>query len=315
MIISASRRTDIPTYYSDWFFNRLQAGFVLVRNPMNPNQISRIRLDPDVVDGIVFWTKNPTPMLDKLGQIAPYMYYFQFSITAYEQDVECHVPDKETVIIPAFQRLAEQIGPDRVIWRYDPIFLNNKYTPAYHLQRFERFAKLLAPYTHQCIFSFLDSYRKTERNMASTAVWPFPLEEQDKMARSLAEIGHSHSLSLATCAEAIDLEQYGIAHAHCIDGALFEKLLGCPLTSTSKDKNQRPECGCMESLDIGAYNTCRNGCRYCYANFNDSTVSLNAEHHNPESPLLVGEVSPGEEARIHDRKMESLLNRQISFHL
>ena len=307
MIISASRRTDIPTYYSEWFMNRISEGYALARNPMNAHQVSRISLSPEVVDGIVFWTKNPAPMLDKLPQLKDYMYYFQFTLNAYEQDVEAGVPLKHKYIVPTFQRLSEMIGPERVVWRYDPILLSDKYTFDYHVKYFELLAKKLAPYTQKCTISFLDMYVKTERNVAGLNIQPWTLELQDAMAKSLAEIAHSYGLELETCAEGIELEKYGIKHAHCIDGELFAKLLGCPL-KVGKDKNQRKECGCVDSVDIGAYNTCRNACRYCYANFNAKMVQNNQQHHNPLSPLLLGELQPDD--KVTERKMTSCLERQ-----
>lgn len=163
MIISASRRTDIPTYYSDWLLNRIKAGYVYVRNPMNVHQISKISLSPDVVDGIVFWTKNPIPMLDKLNALKDYMYYFQFTLNSYGVDVERNIPSKNNVIVPTFQRLSDLIGPDRVIWRYDPIFLSETYTTDYHIHYFEELAKRLSSYTKKCTISFLDFYRNTEK--------------------------------------------------------------------------------------------------------------------------------------------------------
>ena len=307
MIISASRRTDIPTYYSEWFMNRIREGYALARNPMNAHQVSRISLSPEVVDGIVFWTKNPAPMLDKLPQLKDYMYYFQFTLNAYEQDVEADVPLKHKYIVPTFQRLSEMIGPERVVWRYDPILLSDKYTFDYHVKYFELLAKKLASYTQKCTISFLDMYVKTERNVAGLNIQPWTLELQDAMAKSLAEIAHSYGLELETCAEGIELEKYGIKHAHCIDGELFAKLLGCPL-KVGKDKNQRKECGCVDSVDIGAYNTCRNGCRYCYANFNAKMVQNNQQRHNPLSPLLLGELQPDD--KVTERKMTSCLERQ-----
>ena len=307
MIISASRRTDIPTYYSEWFMNRISEGYALARNPMNAHQVSRISLSPEVVDGIVFWTKNPAPMLDKLPQLKDYMYYFQFTLNAYEQDVEAGVPLKHKYIVPTFQRLSEMIGPERVVWRYDPILLSDKYTFDYHVKYFELLAKKLAPYTQKCTISFLDMYVKTERNVAGLNIQPWTLELQDAMAKSLAEIAHSYGLELETCAEGIELEKYGIKHAHCIDGELFAKLLGCPL-KVGKDKNQRKECGCVDSVDIGAYNTCRNACRYCYANFNAKMVQNNQQRHNPLSPLLLGELQPDD--KVTERKMTSCLERQ-----
>lgn len=307
MIISVSRRTDIPTYYSEWFMNRIREGYALARNPMNAHQVSRISLSPEVVDGIVFWTKNPAPMLDKLPQLKDYMYYFQFTLNAYEQDVEAGVPLKHKYIVPTFQRLSEMIGPERVVWRYDPILVSDKYTFDYHVKYFELLAKKLASYTQKCTISFLDMYVKTERNVAGLNIQPWTLELQDAMAKSLAEIAHSYGLELETCAEGIELEKYGIKHAHCIDGELFAKLLGCPL-KVGKDKNQRKECGCVDSVDIGAYNTCRNGCRYCYANFNAKMVQNNQQRHNPLSPLLLGELQPDD--KVTERKMTSCLERQ-----
>jgi hypothetical protein len=146
MIISASRRTDIPSYYSEWFFNRLKEGFVLVRNPMNIHQISRINLSPNVIDGIVFWTKNPVPMLEKLAELRNYIYYFQFTITGYGSDIECNLPDKNKIILPAFKKISEIIGADRIIWRYDPIFFNPKYTFDYHIRAFGKIAETLSGY-------------------------------------------------------------------------------------------------------------------------------------------------------------------------
>lgn len=310
MIISASRRTDIPTYYSEWFFNRIKEGYVLVRNPMNTHQISKISLKPDVVDGIVFWTKNPIPMFDKLYLLTDYMYYFQFTLNAYGQDVEKGVPSKNNIVVPAFQKLSELIGPDRVIWRYDPIFLNETYTVEYHIKYFEELAKRLSPYTQKCTISFLDFYRNTEKNIDSLSIQKFTPEIQYFLSKNLSEIARNYGLKMDTCAEGIDLQKFAIEHAHCIDDCLFEKLLHFPL-KVGKDKNQRLECGCIESLDIGAYNTCKNGCKYCYANYSSKTVCANAVKHNPQSPLLIGEI--GVEDKITERKMYSYLEKQIQF--
>lgn len=310
MIISASRRTDIPTYYSNWFFNRIMDGYVLVRNPMNTHQISKIPLTPDVVDGIVFWTKNPIPMLDQLDFLRDYMYYFQFTLNSYAQDVETHVPNKQKHIIPAFKKLSDMIGPDRVIWRYDPIFLSDTYTPEYHIRYFERIAKELSPYTRKCTISFIDFYRNTSKNVLGLSLRDFPEETQKNLAKELAAIAHSYGLRIDTCAEGIELREYGIEHARCIDDRLLSKLLDCPL-DIGKDKSQRLECGCIESIDIGAYNTCRNGCKYCYANYSEKTVCSNFAKHIPDSPLLFGEVGPDD--KITERKVISCKVNQIRF--
>lgn len=312
MIISASRRTDIPTYYSEWFLKRIKAGYVYVRNPMNPHQISQINLSPEVVDGIVFWTKNPSPMLDRLVELNDYMYYFQFTLNSYGVDVEENIPNKSKVIIPAFQRLSDSIGPDRVIWRYDPIFLSRLYTVDYHIRYFEELAKRLSPYTRKCTISFLDLYRNTEKNIAILAPDKFSVERQTQLAKTIAKIAHSYGLRIDTCAEEIDLSQYGIEHAKCIDDCLFSQLLQCPL-EIKKDKNQRLGCGCAESVDIGAYNTCQNGCKYCYANYSSKAVYMSSKNHDPDSPLLIGEVGADDE--IKERKMFSYKTDQIQLSL
>ena len=283
-----------------------------MRNPMNIRQISKISLNPELVDGIVFWTKNPIPILDKLDRLADYTYYFQFTLNAYGHDVETGVPSKNDVIIPAFQKLSDMIGPKRVIWRYDPIFINKTYTFEYHLHYFEQLAKRLSPYTEKCTISFLDFYRNTQKNIAGLNIEPFTPEIQERIAENLAAIARSYGLKMDTCAEGIDLQKYGIDHARCIDDRLFSRLLNCPLKA-GKDKNQRLECNCIESLDIGAYNPCRNGCKYCYANFSQKSVAANSEKHNPQSPLLFGTIS--NEDKITERIMHSCVDRQIQFKL
>lgn len=302
MIISASRRTDIPAFYAEWFFNRLREGYVLVRNPFRPHQLRRISLRPDVVDGIVFWTKNPSPMLEYLPRLRDYMYCFQFTLNPYGRDAEPGVPPKGRHLVPVFQRLSDCIGPERVIWRYDPIFLNASYTVEYHIRYFEELAKRLSPYTRQCTCSFLDFYRRTERNTAGLSIQECTPERQRQLMQALSGIAHSYGLQLNTCAEEADFSEYGVGHARCIDRSLWEKLLGCPL-SAEKDKNQRPACGCMESVDIGAYNTCLHGCRYCYANFSRKAVQSGADGHDPQSPLLTGTVGPDDV--ITDRILHS----------
>jgi hypothetical protein len=301
MIISASRRTDIPTYYSEWFFNRIREGFVCVRNPMNIHQISKISLSPDVVDGIVFWTKNPIPMLERLDELKDYMYYYQFTLNAYSTDVETNIPSKNDVIIPAFQTLSRKIGANRVIWRYDPILLNEKYSIEYHTQYFQEIAKRLSGYTNKCIISFVDLYRNTLNNTKCLNLLPLGNPEMFELAQRLVEIANKYHLKVESCSEKIDLEQFGIAHGHCVDCDLFEQILGQKL-DLSKDKNQREECGCVASIDIGMYNTCKNGCKYCYANYSQKTVEKNNMAHDPTSPLISGIILPEDEVKTREVK-------------
>ena len=199
MILSASRRTDIPNYYSEWFINRIREGFLYVRNPMNAHQVSKINLSPDVIDCIVFWTKNPINMLGKLEELKPYMYYFQFTLTGYGSDVEPNLPHKREVLIPTFQRLSEQIGKERVIWRYDPIFLSDRYTVEYHIKAFEEIAASLAGYTDKVVISSMDFYKKTMRNTRTLAIQQMTAQKTRTLAEKMAEIALRYSLDIETC--------------------------------------------------------------------------------------------------------------------
>ena len=290
MIISVSRRTDIPAFYSDWFYGRVRAGFVLVRNPRRFQQIRRIELNPDAVDGFVFWTKNPAPMLKRLHELKDYMYYFQFTITPYGHDVEPSVPKKSTEVLTMFMEISDAVGPERVIWRYDPILLNNKYTFGYHERAFSEIAKALHKYTNKVTISFIvTDYRgpKSSKNVLCPDV--LTNEAKRELAAMLASAAESYGMNVYACAEKMDLREQGIWPASCIDGGFLSNLLGSAF-DVKKDKNQRPGCGCTASVDIGMYNTCMNGCLYCYANYSKWQVAKNHAKHNPLSPLLCGEV-------------------------
>lgn len=308
MILSASRRTDVPNYYSDWFFERIKEGFLYVRNPMNAHQISKINLSPDIVDCIVFWTKNPKNMIDRLDELKNYNYYFQFTITGYGKDVEPNIPDKRHEIISTFQDLSKKVDKKRVIWRYDPILLNDKYTTEYHLRAFEQIAASLSGYTEKVVISFVDFYDKTRRNTSTLNISHITNYEMTEIAKQLLTIAKKHNIKVETCAEEIDLLDIGIEHGSCIDRKLIEEIIGCSI-KVDKDKNQRKECGCIESVEVGTYNTCMNGCKYCYANFNENVVKKNIDLYDIKSPLLCGEI--GEEDKITERKVKSLKDTQI----
>ncbi len=307
MLISASRRTDIPAFYSDWFLNRLQAGFVYVRNPMNSKQVSKVSLSPDLVDGIVFWTKNPSPMLSKLSALKEYAYYFQFTLTPYGTDVEANLPSKNDVLVPTFQRLSDAIGPRRVIWRYDPILCNPRYTAAYHIEYFEKLARRLKGYTTTCIVSFLDFYRSTVSNTKDLHIIDPSEEEKRALLTALSAIAQGCGLTMQACAERMDFSDCGVQPARCVDAALLSELSGVPLSSR-KDPNQRPECGCSESIDIGMYDTCSNGCRYCYANHSNAAILEHMRGHDPASPLLFGQLMSGDV--VKEREMRPLRDGQ-----
>ncbi|MDR1218641.1 MAG: DUF1848 domain-containing protein [Treponema sp.] len=286
MILSVSRRTDIPAYYSDWLLNRIKERYVYVRNPMNIHQISRISLEPDIVDCIVFWSKNPIPMLTKLQFLNEYAYYFQFTLNPYDKDIEARLPCKKE-ILETFKRLSDKISPQRVIWRYDPILLNNKYNISYQIDKFYEFSGKLKGYTEKATFSFIDFYKKIRENIKSVRIDEITNEEKNTIADNFSRIAKENNLLIDTCAEDIDLSKYNIAHARCIDDRLITKIIGHNFI-VQKDKNQRFECGCIGSIDIGEYNSCSNGCIYCYANYSKITVANNIKKHNGFSSLLIG---------------------------
>ncbi|MCL2276475.1 MAG: DUF1848 domain-containing protein [Treponema sp.] len=301
MIISASRRTDIPAFYTEWMINRLKEQYVYVRNPMNIHQVSNINLDPETVDCIVFWSKNPKPMLEKLNFFINYAYYFQFTLNPYNNDIETKLPPKEE-IIETFKRLSDKIGPQKIIWRYDPILLNDRYTIKYHIENFEKIACQLKGYTEKVIFSFIDFYKKITENIKSNCITGVTIEEKKVIAGNFSRIAKENNFLIDTCAEDIELSQYNIGHAKCIDDRLIAQIIGNNL-SVEKDKNQRYECGCVSSVDIGGYNSCPNGCIYCYANYSLKNVINSYNMHNKLSPLLIGDINNSDV--INERKVAS----------
>jgi len=305
MIISASRRTDIPAFYSKWFMNRVREGYVLNKNPFNAKQVKRVSLSPYQVDAIVFWTRNPKPLmpyldeLDKLG----YNYYFQYTITGYPKELESHTPSPYKAI-ETFIELSDKIGKEKVIWRYDPIIFS-KYTDFdEHLRLFEKIANYLEGKTDKVVISFADPYKKIT-NKLKQIEYSDILEEKSKLyelVQKMADIAKSKNMLIESCSEAIDLDYCGVTHGKCIDDKLLNKLFGIDLGK--KDKNQRKECGCVQSIDIGMYNTCSHGCIYCYATFSDKAVESNRAKHDPNSPFLVGII---EEL---DQEVQEKINKQ-----
>lgn len=300
MILSASRRTDIPAFYPGWFLNRIRAGFVYVRNPRDPNQVSRVAITSDVVDCIVFWSKNPAPLLPHLDGLAGYAYYFQYTLNAYGPEVEPRVPPLEQRL-QAFCALSERLGRERVIWRYDPILFSEIYTPKAHLDAFSRIAGALRGRTEKCVISLVDRYpTKNARSLAQLGVQMPGTDALGRFFEGLAAIARENGLALASCAEAIPLEKYGITHNSCVDRALIERLTGARLRV--KPDGQRPNCLCSKCEDIGSYGTCPHGCVYCYANYQPGAARQ--ARYDPASPLLCG-VLTGQE-RISTRPVRSL---------
>lgn len=307
MIISASRRTDIPSYYTEWFLNRIKEKYVYVRNPMNIHQISRIDLSPAVVDGMVIWTKNPVPLMGRLRELDVYPYYFQVTLTPYGKDIEANLPSKNHVLIPAFCDLSRQIGRERVVWRYDPVLFSNVYTMAYHKKHFRVLAGKLGAYTETCTVSFLDLYRNIRKNIRLYGIRVPTREEQLELLEEFSKIAGEYGFSVNTCAEEGDFSHLGIEHAHCIDQERLERI-GKYRLKVKKDTNQRAHCGCVSSIDIGTYDSCKNGCVYCYGNHSQKLLREQTQYHDVKSPLLFGTV--GENDVIKERKMMSLRQQQ-----
>ena len=225
MILSVSRRTDIPAFYWEWFLNRVKAGFVDVRNPMNIHQVSRIDIRPNVVDCIVFWTKNAGNIIPHLDQLKDYKYYFQYTINPYNKLIEENVPLKKD-IIENFKSLSEIIGPNRVIWRYDPILLTGNINIEYHLRYFEELAKRLQGYTQRCTISFVDLYKKTVSNTRDLMMREPTDNEMHILAQKLSIIAKNYKMEVLSCSENIDLDAEGVKHGCCIDRNLIEKIVG-----------------------------------------------------------------------------------------
>lgn len=306
MIIQASMRTDIPAFYARWFINRLNAGYVLVRNPYNPSQVTRYRLSPDVVDGIGFCTKDPGPMLPHMDALREYGQYWFVTITPYGKDIEPNVPEKVQVM-EDFKRLSGIVGTNCVGWRYDPIFISDEYPMERHIADFEHMARTLAGSTDTCVISFIDLYKKVQRNFPQVReVHP---QERIALAKAFVEIGKTYGMTIKACAEGNELAPWGVDCDGCMTAQIWEQALGQRL-NVPKGKNQRDgACTCVLGSDIGAYDTCRHLCRYCYANADGQLVNRNAQNHDPESPFLLGNSLPDDV--IHDAAQCSWIDGQV----
>ena len=279
MIISASRRTDIPAFYADWLINRLNAGYCLVQNPFNSKQIRKVSLLPEDVDGIVLWTKNASPILPAIFTLDKFRYYFQYSITPYHDDIECGLANKRDTVIPAFLELAKHIGAKRMIWRYDPILITDKYNFSYHLSAFSRLCKLLEGSTEKCVISFMIAYKSVVKNLMEIKYKELTVQEKITLTELLLPIAKNHGITLCACCESPELYQLGVQPISCVGADMFG-------VTAPRDKNQRKGCNCSASVDIGAYNSCMNGCLYCYANHNKAKVEQNYLRHDFNGELL-----------------------------
>ena len=314
VIVSASRATDIPAFYSNWFINRLQDGYVKWINPFNGVPLYVSFRDTRLV---VFWTKNPKPLMKHLDYINEKIpnYYFQYTLNDYDvEKLEPSVLDVKRRV-DTFVELSDKIGKEKIIWRFDPLMLTDKIGVDELLRKTENVGNQLKGYTDKMIFSFADikNYKKVQYNLQKNNVnyVEFDEEKMNQYASGLQELNKNWGFEIGTCAEKIPLEQYGIKHNKCIDDDLMIKLfkhdeklmefLGVKIipnnfsrediikkTRDNKDKGQRELCGCIMSKDIGEYNTCPHGCKYCYANTTKEIALLNWKNHDPKGETIKG---------------------------
>ncbi len=297
MIISASRRTDIPAFYGEWFRARLEAGFFDRVNPYNPSQIKRISLAPADVDCFVFWTKNPAPFLETLKYLnmLNYKYYFQLTLNDYPDFFEPGLPSVEKRV-EALRRLSDIISPEKIVWRYDPIVISDVTPVEYHLERFDRLCKAIADNVGRAVISFMVHYKKVRRALENLEIRkgvkfidmaePENQAPLNETAAGLAGIAARRGVSLYSCCAHPEIKKHGIYPAACIDGEHIKKLFNAE-KNFKKDKSQRKDCLCVESADMGVYDTCPHGCVYCYATMNQARAAENFKKHSSSSPSLM----------------------------
>ena len=306
MILNTGSRTDIPAFYSRWFYNRIKEGWVLVRNPYHPIQITRYILSPRVIDAVIFCTKNPEPMLEGISALSAFDTFWFVTITPYGKDIEPFVPEKE-MVIESFQKLSDITGCERMSWRYDPVFISETYTSDYHIRQFEKTAVMLKGYTKQCVVSFIDLYEKTKRNFPEAK--NVTGSEQRYLIEAFGEIAEHNDLQIHLCCESSSLVRNRVDADGCMSKGVLERALGCRL-NVPKKKMARSGCECLLGADIGAYHTCGHGCLYCYANYDRQTVEENMKQHDENSPLLIGHT--GRDDQIKDAEQKTWKDEQIN---
>ncbi len=308
MILSVSRRTDIPAFYADWFYERVKNGKVYVRNPINKKMISEIEINSKNIEFIVFWTKNPKPMVKNLYLLEGYKFYFQYTLNNYDKTIEKNLP-KLDERLNTFQILSKKIGKEKIIWRYDPIIFTNKMNTNYHINSFKQIANSLKGFTNVCTISFLDFYSKTKRNSKDLDPISPDIKTMKNLVKSISEIAKENGIKINTCAEKTNFSDYGVQHGKCVDPDLISKITNREI-DVKKDKYQRNICGCVESIDIGVYNSCLHDCVYCYANVNKNMCRKSNELHKKDSPLLIG--FPFGNEKITKRRSKTIFKKKSS---
>lgn len=289
MIISASYRTDIPTFYGEWFMNRLDAGYCMVRNPYGARPY-RVELGRDYVDGFVFWTKNLGPFLDRLALVhaRDYAFVVQYTINGYPRELESSVVDAARSV-EHMRILADRYGARVPVWRYDPVLVTSLTPLDFHRANFARLAAALAGTTDEVVVAFANIYAKTQRNLNAAARhfglwWRTPSEQEKRdLLRDMVDIAHAHGMRLTMCSQP-DHGVAGVETGRCVDAARLSDVAGYTIRAALK--GNRPECGCYYSRDIGAYDTCPHGCVYCYAVEQRAAARRNYRAHDPGGDYL-----------------------------
>lgn len=302
MLINTGGRTDTVQYYTDWLLKRFSEGYVLSRNPLFPDKVTRYELTPEKVDGVIFCSKNYVPVLPRLREISGrFNTYFFYTITAYGKDIEPGVPSVEESI-GTLLKLERIVGRQRIAWRYDPVLLTKEYTIKRHFETFGYIASRLADHVDRCVFSFVEIYRKLQFNMPELI--PLTPAEMEQLACGFGRTAAEYNIPLQICGTDADFSRYGIRRSGCMTLDILGRANGVEFRSL-KHKGMRHGCHCMESRDIGAYDTCINGCKYCYANRNPQKALENYRLHDPDSPLLLGRLNPGD--TVQQAPQESFL--------
>lgn len=302
MILNTGGRTDTVNYFSEWLLNRFAAGYAYSRNPFHPDVVNRIDLNPRTIDVVEFCSKNYRPILSRLHEITErFNCHFHYTITAYDKDIEPNVPGIDESV-ETLRDLSAQVGKEKIIWRYDPVLLTGKYTIERHFATFDYMAGRIAPYVSRCLFSFVVWYKK----LHLPELQPISGRQKELIAKGLGEMAAKHHLYIQTCGTNESYEQYGIHHSGCMTRAVYEHSLGLHFKKVA-ERGNRPGCRCMESRGLGDYNTCLNGCRYCYANYDHEKARENYRLHDPESPLMIGHLRPTD--KIVPLHQESCLDR------
>lgn len=284
MILNVSGRTDIVAFYTPWFMNRYHEGYLDVRNPFNPKLVSRINFSN--VDLILFCTKNPLPIIDRIKEIDKPI-IFHVTLTPYKKDIEPNVIDKK-LVIEGIKKLSGILEPENVVVRYDPIFLSDVYTLEYHVRAFDKMCKLLNGYVKKVVVSFLDDYKNVRYNMRYLRLKAFTEEDYKQIGLNFSKSALENGMSVQTCFEERNLVSYGFVKGECLSLELAEKITGKkPKKWTARGKKG---CNCAEMVDVGVYNTCKHFCKYCYANYDEKMVNANTLKHDVNSSLLIGQI-------------------------